>query len=343
MAADPSQATPRHINDQVYGMIDIPPYAMRVVATAQFQRLHRVRQLGNLIRAWPSAVHTRFSHSIGTMHLAEDIGRRLEFTPKESQVFVLAALLHDIGHGPYSHAFETAIEGNECMAREFKTHDDYRCRLLVEDAELSAAVTPHRDAIISIWNDRIEGDPELPINMIHILHALIAGCAGVDRLDYILRDMTWTTPQRRIDRTCIQSIIRETKIDRDRGVVVYTADGHHFIKQLLAEREYLYREVYSHARAVSADRMLAEAMREGLADKVCPLVASVDRFIQLDDTFVVQQAFNPELPERARAVLLDLIRGRIPRVEDGGDRTANKCLELDIVHCVFEDQGPKVL
>jgi len=337
MAADPSEATPRRINDQVYGMIDIPPYAMRAVATKQFQRLHRVRQLGNLIRAWPNAVHTRFSHSIGTMHLADDIGGRLKLTTNEHRVFVLAALLHDVGHGPYSHAFESAIRGNERLEREFKSHDDYRCRLLIEDAELSAAVAPHRDAILSVWNDRVERDCELSANMVHILHALIAGCAGVDRLDYILRDMTWTTPQRRIDRTCIQSIIRETKIDRDRGVVVYTADGHHFIKQLLAEREYLYCEVYTHARAISADRLLAEAMREGLADKVCPLVASLDRFIQLDDTFVVQQAFNPDLPAEARAPLLRLINGRIPRVEEGRKRAADKCLELDVVHCVFEE------
>ena len=198
-------------------------------------------------------------------------------------------------------------------------------------------MTPHLDAILSVWNDKIEGNPGLSINVIHILHALLAGCAGVDRMDYILRDMTWTTPQRRIDRTCIQSIIREMRIDRARGVVVFTADGKHFVHHLLAEREYLYREVYTHARATSADRMLAEAMRKGLADKVCPLVSSVDRFIQLDDTFVVQQAFNPELSEPARKILLDLICGRVPRVEMGRKRAADKCLELDIVHCVFEE------
>lgn len=364
------------INDCLYGMIDVPCAARRVVKTRLFQRLGRVRQLGNLSRAWPSAVHTRLEHSLGAMHLADEYACLLAFTADERTVFMLAALLHDIAHGPFSHTFELAIQNTESSVL-FGTHDTFRKRLLTEDSELREAVgDAYIDDIIAVWDDQalpvsavqpaststcsaaettfsgtcagtsetrsvaIRRSSRISPEMIQVLHTLLAGVAGVDRMDYILRDSYHTTPQRRLDRTCVQSIMGETSVDRARGVVIYSEKGERFISHLLSERCYLYEEVYLHRRAVAADHFLA-AVFPAVEARIRPLLTP-ERFEQLDDAIISTLAWSGT--DDAAHALRSFLRGRFPQLvackaSDGPDIILFKKAVCDIAHAELPSRG----
>lgn len=302
----------RTINDCVYGIVRIPEYARKVIETPLFQRLGRIRQLGNLSWAWPSATHTRLEHSLGTFHLAEEYGRFLEMREPVRRAFGLASLLHDIAHGPYSHAFEAAIRKTDIQAR-FCDHDVYRIRLLETDPALAKAIPADvREAILSIWSGRPKKWGLLNAGETQVCHALLAGVAGVDRLDYLLRDSYHTTPQRRIDQSCVQSILYETEVDWDAGAIRYTSKGLRYVKLLMEERRYMYREVYFHPRSVAADVALTEAIASDLK-RVGELL---DDFETFDDGAMNQLArTNPGMRRFVRGEHIRLTQ----EVQEGRD------------------------
>ena len=299
------------INDPIHGMIEVPAYAQSVIATPLFQRLGRVKQLGCLEKVWPSAVHTRLEHSIGTMHLAIVYARLLGFKEYETKVFVLACLLHDIAHGPFSHTFERAIEGTT-SGEIFRNHDHFRVRLLAEDAGLKASIPSDiRLDILAVWEGRSSCSEMNPCE-IKAMHTLLAGPAGVDRMDYILRDSYHTTPQRRLDATCIQSIMHHTAIGLG-GLILYSEKGARYVGHLLAERAYLYREVYTHRKAQAAESLLLEAFETGLEEEVRPFIMySPERFEALDDAFVTSRTFTEDYKPYWEP-LLKFVRSDLPK------------------------------
>lgn len=288
----------RTVNDCVYGIVLIPLYARKVIETPLFQRLGRIRQLGNLSWAWPSATHTRLEHSLGTLHLAETYSTHFEFKNVVREAFGLASLLHDIAHGPYSHAFETAIKKSKPhhpICKTFEDHDVYRIRLLLEDDALQKAISKENiSSILSIWSGQHDGKSSLSKEEVQVCHALLAGVAGVDRLDYLLRDSYHTTPQRRIDKTCVESIIINTCLDWKRGMISYSFKGLRYVKLLMEERRYMYREVYFHARSVAADIALAEAISHDV-DRVHDMLKDFETF---DDGAISQLARTNPLMRR---------------------------------------------
>ncbi|PKG33353.1 HD domain-containing protein, partial [Methanoregula sp.] len=109
------------IKDPVHGYIEMEDYALRLLDSPVLQRLRYVRQLGFSFLVYPGANHTRFEHSLGSMFLANVACRRFQLPEDEHRLVVSAALLHDIGHGPYSHASEPLME--QYLHR---THDEIR-------------------------------------------------------------------------------------------------------------------------------------------------------------------------------------------------------------------------
>ncbi len=327
----------RLISDCIHGMMPIPQYAEEVIKHPLFKRLGRIRQLGTLHHAWPAATHTRLEHSLGTMHLAEEQSQILGLRPAFRRAFGLASLLHDIGHGPFSHVFEKAIAGTP-SADIFRNHDAWRIRLLRENATLTQAIAdtdlgtfPTADEthaavgdILAIWNDNPDQAPILTPQEVHIGYALLAGVAGVDRMDYLLRDSYHTNPQHRITRTAVQAIMHHTTVDLIAGTVTYTPKGEHYVGLLLEARAYMHREVYTHHRAIESDLAIATAFQSGLEARSRPLL-NVCEFERLTDGWVEDQAFNADyhdltLPDvtTERIVhddsLLDAVRGTATRL-----------------------------
>ena len=99
----------KFIRDSVYGDIELSSFEVKIMDTPQFQRLRRIKQLGLISLIYPGATHTRFEHSVGTMNLGSKLAKKLELENDEQDLIRISALLHDIGHGPFSHVSEGVL------------------------------------------------------------------------------------------------------------------------------------------------------------------------------------------------------------------------------------------
>lgn len=259
------------INDCVHGIIHVPEWAEPILKTKLFMRLQRVKQVGTLEKAWPSATHTRYEHSIGCFHLALEYASILKLNDLDTQAFALASLLHDIAHGPFSHMFE------KC---EFEyDHDEYRMYILDNDEQMATHIdTTMRDEIKKIWLGKNK-----------ILYTLLGGVAGVDRMDYLLRDSYHLKPRQQLDKTCIQTIMQETKIKNNQ--IVYTNRGCVSIGHFLENRCYMYREVYGHKKCLLFEAQLLEGIKLIPKEDITQCFATLDKFEMFDDAYILSFAW----------------------------------------------------
>ena len=171
----------RVFRDPVHGLIEFKG-ADRPIAdlldTRVMQRLRRIKQMGFAWLVYPGAEHSRFGHALGAFHIAQRVTRRLELDAVVARHVKVAALLHDIGHGPFSHAWEHVFAGHD--------HERWGSRIVAEDRELSSAL----EALEKL-------EPGLPQTLKtfwgkdykpHFARKLVSSQLDVDRLDYLLRD-----------------------------------------------------------------------------------------------------------------------------------------------------------
>lgn len=282
------------INDPVHGFIEIPKGIITsLVKHPYFIRLHRIEQLGPTSYVYPGGRHTRFSHSIGTLHLITNALRTLklkgcDITPEEEEGAKIAMLLHDVGHGPMSHCLEGIFLRDIC-------HEDMSLRLMEElNTEFNGALT----TAISIFCDKY---PK------HFLHELICSQLDMDRLDYLCRDSFFAGV--REGNIGAQRIIKMLNVKDDRLLV--EAKGIYTIENYLMSRRLMYWQVYLHKTALAARETLYTAITRAkeLAAQGYPLHASshleyflshevnstfinthpefINHFIKLDDSDVI--------------------------------------------------------
>ena len=164
----------RNIRDPVHGQITLSSMEARLVDTAQMQRLRGVRQLAMSYLVYPGAHHTRFEHSLGTMHLAGEMAQKLSLDEDEKNMVRLAALLHDAGHTPFSH------DGEQVFEKKFGTHEQIGKKLILA-SPLSDIIKENYDAkkVASLAFGEGYGQ-------------IITSDIGADRMDYLLRDAHYT-------------------------------------------------------------------------------------------------------------------------------------------------------
>jgi len=181
------------LRDAVYGDIEIPQEFYAVVCTREFQRLGRIRQLATADRVFPNATHTRLAHSIGTWHVMRLILRhfkqkyqanpQMEFTAYDENILLLAALLHDLGHGPYSHVLENALDKphyHEEMTRSIISDESTEISAVIKRFGSNAV-----DDVCNLLDDKADPNGR-GISLMY--HTLISGPLDADRIDYLLRD-----------------------------------------------------------------------------------------------------------------------------------------------------------
>lgn len=235
------------INDPVYGFISIPDeFIFDLVEHPFFQRLRRIKQLGMTHLVYPGALHTRFHHAIGAMHLmsqAVAVIRRKghEITTEEERAVLVAILLHDIGHGPFSHALEFDIVKNvsheqisyyfiQALKRDFPDHSDD-----LERALMIFANKYHKT----------------------FLYQLVSSQLDMDRLDYLTRDSFFTGVSEGIVGT--ERIIEMLNVHNDQLVI--DEKGIYSIEKFLVARRVMYWQVYLHKTVVSGEFMLINILR----------------------------------------------------------------------------------
>ncbi len=312
------------INDPIYGFVTIPDeFIYDLINHPYFQRLRYIKQLGLTGLVYPGALHTRFHHAIGAMHLMHEAlttlkQKGIEISPEEEQASLAAILLHDIGHGPFSHALEhsivkginhEAISGliMERLNKEFK-------------GKLSLA--------IKIFNDQYPKK---------FLHQLVSSQLDMDRLDYLKRDSFFTGVNEGIIST--DRIIKMLHVVK--GQLVVEAKGIYSVEKFLIARRLMYWQVYLHKTVLSAETLLVNILKR--AKELCmggeklfatPLFKFflendftrldfekkpevLDRFASLDDTDIMAsiKAWSSH-PDKILSILCNaLLHRRLFRVE----------------------------
>ncbi|HNX43410.1 MAG TPA: HD domain-containing protein [Bacteroidales bacterium] len=232
------------INDPLHGFITVPDeLTFDVIEHRYFQRLRRIKQLGFTSMVYPGALHTRFHHALGAMHLMRQAIETLRIkgfriTDDEAAGASLAILLHDVGHGPYSHALEN------CLVYGMN-HEDITVFFL---DRLNEEFEGKLETAIRIFKDEY---PE------KFLHQLISGQLDVDRLDYLMRDSFFTGVSEGVIST--DRIIKMlTLVD---GEIAVEGKGIYSIEKFVVARRLMYWQVYFHKTVLAAEYTLLNILR----------------------------------------------------------------------------------
>jgi len=232
------------INDPVYGFITIDdPLVFQMIAHPWYQRLRRIHQMAFAHLVYPGAVHTRLHHSLGAYHLmynalTELKSKGVEITPEEETAAKIAILLHDIGHGPFSHALENVLITD--------THHETISIL-----------------IMRVLNEQMKGQLHKAIDIFTnnytkpFLHQLISGQFDVDRMDYLTRDSFYTGVS--------EGVISADRIIKMLNVVnnqlAIEAKGIYSIEKFIIARRLMYWQVYLHKTVLCAENLLVNILK----------------------------------------------------------------------------------
>ncbi len=234
---------PKIINDPVYGFITIShPLLLDIINHPYFQRLRRIKQLGLTHLVYPGALHTRFHHALGAMYLMQQAIQTLRtkgisISEEEEIASLIAILLHDIGHGPFSHALEnTIVQGI--------SHEDISSILM---ADLNHQFDNHLTLAINIFENNYHRK---------FFHQLVSSQLDTDRLDYLLRDSFFTGVSEGVIGT--DRIIKMLTVINDKLVV--EQKGIYSIEKFLIARRLMYWQVYLHKTVLAAETMLVNIL-----------------------------------------------------------------------------------
>lgn len=241
----PSGNKSKLINDPLHGFVTLPSALVYdVVQHPYFQRLRRIRQLGMSEWVYPGATHTRFHHALGAMNLmvkALDTlrGKGVDITDEEKEAAILGILMHDIGHGPYSHTLEyTLAQG--------VNHEDISIMLMERmNVEFGGALR----LAIDIFRGDYHKKP--------FLHQLISGELDMDRLDYLMRDSFYTGVSEGI--VGVDRLIHMLNV-KD-GDLVVEEKGIYSVEKFLVARRLMYWQVYLHKTVIAADALLVSILK----------------------------------------------------------------------------------
>lgn len=246
------------VNDPIYGFVSIPDELhFDIIEHPYFQRLRRIKQVSLTNLVFPSALHTRFAHSLGAMHLMRRAihllrGKGYDITDEELEAASLAILLHDSGHGPFSHTLESSIVKGI-------SHEDLSVMIMKKFNELHDG---RLDMAIRIFTGEYEKG---------FLSKLISSQLDVDRIDYLKRDSFFTgvaegnvNAERLLDM--MEVVDNELAIE---------AKGIYSVESFLVSRRIMYWQVYMHKTVLSAEYMLREILKRArLISQVRPLPAT---------------------------------------------------------------------
>lgn len=245
-------STRKIINDPVFGFLNIPDGVIyHVLQHPYLQRLSRIRQLGLSFFVYPGAMHTRLLHSLGAMHLMQEAinvlrQKGITISDAEAQAAMLAILLHDVGHGPFSHVMEhTLVDGI--------THEEISLMMMqqIKKDMLHDQLPTYAEALdlaIKIFKD------EYPK---HFLHQLISSQLDVDRLDYLCRDSFFCG----VTEGSVASARILKMINVVDNHLVVEAKGIYSVEKFLVARRLMYWQVYLHHTSVAAEQLLIKILQ----------------------------------------------------------------------------------
>ena len=286
------------IRDPVHGYVKVTEIERELIDSPFVQRLRRIHQLAGAYLVYPGAIHTRFEHVVGAMHVAGQIAEALVAASHldfdKVQEVRVAALLHDVGHGPFSHMYEEVIS-----EKEVTSHEEISQRIITEtsisDTLNKNGFSPRKMSDFAVGRQRSKPP---------FMNEVIAGSLSADMMDYLPRDSYFTG-------------VEYGKVDSQRVIdSLHVAEGHLVIDDaalnafevMLLARYEMFKAVYFHRTVRAAELMLVRSMK--LADIVLGLtdLSDLERYLELTDEVVLHrlvtlESSKPDLKEAKRLAL----------------------------------------
>ena len=296
------------IIDPIHNFVRVYDSELKIIDTPIFQRLRRIRQLSGAHLIYPGAQHTRFEHSLGVMHIAsmacQSLLEKSIIPLDEIQNLRFAGLLHDIGHGPFSHLFEEVLQKNRKISHE------HLGRNIIQKTEIGDLISKNGFSKKSIANLAFSNSKH------QFMNEIISGALSADMMDYLLRDGYFTGAEHaKIDhkRLTYSLDVYKNKLALDKSALVN-------FETMLISRYQMFKAVYFHKTVRAGEVMLLKAM--SLAeDELGFSSLDLDEFLKLSDESVLSKLLN--LPESNS----DLKTSK---------KIATNYLNRNLFKCVFE-------
>ena len=265
------------IRDPLYGLIKYDPVEEQIINSAPFQRLRGIKQLALASLVYPGAHHTRFEHCIGAMHLAGQVASKLNLKDKDKRTVRLAGLLHDLGHGPFSHVSEQIMEPYAAKLmnkhRAEGAHELMSILLIQKHPDLCKILKPcERESIVELLQKQDKRSLEKDV---------ISGPLDVDKLDYLRRDSYFAGVQYGVfDTYKVIESLTKIEIGSSGTTLGIDEEGVYAVEQLLLAKYHMNAQVYCHRIRRISDAMLVRGIRCTLEEGVSDL----QKYFAVDDT-----------------------------------------------------------
>jgi hypothetical protein len=291
------------IIDPIHDFIRVYDHELSIIDNPIFQRLRRIRQLSGAHLTYPAAQHTRFEHSLGVMHIASQAGHALNekgiLQSDDIEVLRLAGLLHDIGHGPFSHLFEEIIQEKKI------SHEDFGKEIIL-NSEIGDNLSKNS------FDKKLITRIAFGNSKFQYMNEIVSGALSADMMDYLLRDGYFTGAEHaKIDHKRItQSLdVHKKKLALERSAL-------YSFESMMHSRYQMFKAVYFHKTVRAAEVMLIEALR--LADDEFGFTTfNLNEFVKLTDEYVLSTLISSESSKLKRARQL---------AQDYQDRKLLKCV-----------------
>lgn len=304
----------KEVRDPIHGLIVLSPREWAVVASPPFQRLRGIQQLAMTYFVYPGARHSRWEHCVGAAHLAGRVAKdSLQLDEKEVERIRIAALSHDVGHGPFSHVSEEIFEKR---TERKQVHES-----------ISAAIVRHHPAIRDVLG---EETAEWVANLLSqqghgarrsVQRDIVAGPSDVDKFDYLLRDSHYCGVK--YGEYDLSKVVESTREIREAlggsTFLGFDISGIYALEEMLLARYHMHRQVYGHRTRVATDRMLVRAIELGIEEGVLPDdvfsppkeadLEFVNRYLEWDDAHVTRKLVESE--GEAGEVMRSLVERRL--------------------------------
>jgi HD superfamily phosphohydrolase len=275
------------IIDPIHDFIRVYDHELEIIDNPIFQRLRRIRQLSGAHLTYPAAQHTRFEHSLGVMHIASQAGQALKekeiLKSDDIEILRLAGLLHDIGHGPFSHLFEEIIQQKKI------SHEDFGKNLILK-SEIGDTLSKNGYDKKSITKVAF-GDSKY-----QYLNEIVSGALSADMMDYLLRDGYFTGAEHaKIDhKRLTQSLdVHKKKLALERSAL-------YSFESMMHSRYQMFKAVYFHKTVRAAEVMLLETLR--LSDDEFGFTSfNMNEFVKLTDEYVLSIILSSKSSKLKRA------------------------------------------
>ncbi|RNJ77328.1 MAG: HD domain-containing protein [Nitrosopumilus sp. H13] len=303
------------VRDPLYGFIGLSETETKIIDTAVFRRLQFIKQLSHAYVVYPSAIHTRFEHSLGVVHVSDMMARELNIEPNEIGIIRLSCLLHDIGHGPFSHLFENIMtEINDIP----EPHEVISRIMIQDDPEIKDILDSDTRKLVS---GLLEKDQTLIKTPLRSLQSdIVSSGLDADKLDYLRRDSYHIGVM--YGQFDFYRVLHTIVSTRNGTRICIDNKGKDALENYRLARYLMHVQVYEHHTRLSADQMFLRALEIAIEDGVIDkqlLQFSLDgnnsKFLEnyksLDDHSIYQMILNDERATDSKKILGNIKRRRL--------------------------------